>query len=113
MATQYKYGQIRPWAGYEVEFNKRGPEWILYKIYPFDCYGRGVPEDGSWRWLNTWPPVKGKVVDIRSLKALTDGCCPPQVGEEQIRKERFEDQDKDAAMEALRMHKRGYFGGGG
>lgn len=55
----------------------------------------------------------GVMVDVRSLEAIKAGCCPPQIMEGFIRKERFHDIKKDAAEEAIKLHKRSYFGGGG
>jgi hypothetical protein len=55
----------------------------------------------------------GVLQDKRTLRQTKAGCCPPQLMEEFIRKERFEDTGKDAVLEAMKLRKRGYLGGGG
>jgi hypothetical protein len=55
----------------------------------------------------------GMFTDVRTLEMTQGGCCPPQITEDQIRKERFENIEEDAVLQAMKLRKRGYFGGGG
>lgn len=75
------YGGIRGWAGYiaEVVSIHLPSNSILYKIFPFDCDGRGIPRDGDYRLTRTELPPKPGIYDSRSLKSMMSGCCPPQV----------------------------------
>ena len=86
-----------------------GAPWVTYKITPVDCHGRGIPKDGDSYKRTIMGKIKWRGwVDKRTLKATAAGCCPPQMVEEQIKV-----VETDAVLEAIKLHKRGYFGGGG
>lgn len=86
-----------------------GNPFTIYKIYPVDCHGRGIPKDGDFYKRNIAGKPKWRGwVDKRTLKDTAAGCCPPQMVEEQIKV-----VETDAVLEAIKLHKRGYFGGGG
>lgn len=53
------------------------------------------------------------LTDMRTLKMTAEGCCPPELMKDFIMTEGGAFAEADAAEEALKLHKRGYFGGGG
>lgn len=108
-----RVGGLPGWAFCVVEEIKRGPAWVLYKLYPFDCDGKPISKPGDYRYLNTWPPVNAKNIDFRTLKDLQAGCCPPQLMMEFIETERLEAGKTDAVEEAMTLHKQGYLSGAG
>lgn len=50
------------------------------------------------------------ITDLRTLTMTAAGCCPPELMTEFLQQE---DTEKDAVEEAVKLHKVGYFGGGG
>lgn len=110
------YGFERGYAAtiYKVESpQKPAPDGsLVYRAFRIDCAGRGVPKDGDYKRVRTFPKY-AKTEDHRTLEDLQAGCCPPQLMKEFIQTERFDASKGDAAEEALKLHKRGYFGGGG
>lgn len=49
----------------------------------------------------------GRITDIRTLAQTAAGCCPPALTAGML------GEDVDVVAEAIKLHKRGYFGGGG
>jgi len=85
---------------------------LVFRAYRVDCSGRGVPTDGAYKRVRTFPKY-AKTEDHRTLKDMQAGCCPPQLMAEFIKTERFASEEGDAVAEALALHKRGYLGGAG
>jgi len=48
---------------------------LIYRVYRKDCNGRGVPYDGAYKRVRTYPPVQ-EFDDHRRLEDLQAGCCP-------------------------------------
>ena len=99
-----------------VKIEKKGiPEGtMLVECVAWNCEGKPVGDPQT--------KLRSKVyikefqlgrVDKRSLDLIAKGCCPPQLMEDFIRKERFGSGPGDPVLEAMKLHKRGYFGGGG
>lgn len=81
---------------------------LLYSVVGYDCWDREC-----WKKkIRTYPPVK-RIIDLRSLKKIAAGCCPPALMKDYIMQEGGEMAERDPVEEALKLHKRGYFGGGG
>lgn len=88
VAVGSRYRKI---AGIETD---KGHETVLLSGY-------GFPTD--WKGIGT-----GMINDIRSIKAMAAGCCPPELMIEFLREER---EEAGAVEEAMKLHKRGSFGG--
>lgn len=92
----------------------------------FDCEGKLISAYHTWKCLletETGQEMvllcgyggvasekyagEGKITDIRSLAATAAGCCPPALTSKML------GEDVDVVAEAIKLHKRGYFGGGG
>jgi len=84
---------------------------MLYKFFMFDCEGRGFPEPGSFKLVRTTDIPKAGYQDHRTLKDIQAGCCPPQLMKDYIMQEGGM-EERDPVLEAMKLHKRGYFGGG-
>lgn len=94
-----------PTATGKIEKQQYSAKW-------FSCYGEvlwatDIYLTGKER-VSTGVPV-----DMRSLEATQAGCCPPALEEGFIGGESEGEKAFFAAEEALKLHKRGYFGGGG
>ena len=104
----------------------------LFFRTPYDCDGKAIGQEYATKcttgangtpetvWLRgigypQHPDIgnMGKIVDVRGLDLMKDGCCPPELMKDYIRKERFEETEADYALEAIKLHKRGYIDGGG
>ena len=85
---------------------------ILYRFYMFDCDGNGFPSEGSFKLVRTTEKLKGGYQDHRTLEDMIGGCCPPQLMKDFIMQEGGEMVARDPVEEAIKLHKRGYFGGG-
>lgn len=59
------------------------------------------------------PPPGSGFVDMRTLADTAAGCCPPVLTKGFIMQEGGEMAERDPVLEAMKLHKRGYFGGGG
>lgn len=55
---------------------------------------------------------RGRAVDVRTLELTAMGCCPPALTKDFVMQEGGEMVEKDPVLEAMKLHKRGYFGGG-
>ena len=84
----------------------------LYKFLMFDCDGRRYPKEGAFKLVRTTETPKAGYQDHRTLGDMQNGCCPPQLMKDFIERE-GELAERDPVMEAMKLHKRGYFGGGG
>jgi hypothetical protein len=99
---------------YEIVRLHDPPEWVkqpwdehasaLYDYSFFDCHDR-LDRRKRARTINPQIGIR----DRRSLKDIQRGCCPPRLLKHFVATE----SDVDYAKEALKLHKRGYFGGGG
>jgi hypothetical protein len=77
----------------------------------YDCWG--TPK-GPQKWRGLLPKGQklGKFTFV-TLKMQQGGCCPPALMKDYIQQEGGPAVERDAAGEALKLHKRGYFGGRG
>jgi len=55
----------------------------------------------------------GRLQDVRSLDMIKEKCCPKELMNEFLETEGVATGEIDAAEEAMKLHKRGYLGGGG
>ena len=78
------YGTIRGYVCVHNQFvatgfKRDGTQWTQYRVLRVDCYGRGMPGDDSYYLATTSGPPNPGWVDLRTLKELQAGCCPPQL----------------------------------
>lgn len=91
----------------------KGPVKLkIYRAQYYNCFGRNF-----WNTEVFTEPGEtlqtGKRIDRRSLQATAAGCCPPALMKEFIETEQYDARRPDAVEEAIKLHKRGYLGGGG
>ena len=84
----------------------------IYKCKGYNCYGKLIQDTHVATWGKEKLSISG-FVDARSLHAWSLGCCPPALEKYFTGTEAPGAEPVDAAMEAMKLHKRGYFGGGG
>lgn len=118
MSIQERHSLLRAYATYRYLETRtmptiRGPRTIrLYAARWYNCYGGTI-----WATtivLEAWEADPGKgFVDMRTLKAVQEGCCPPALEPGFIGGETEGGKAFFAAEEALKLHKRGYLGGRG
>jgi hypothetical protein len=89
-----------PWRTWEC-FVLVGDQWV------------NIPIEGYGLLGSTGQSGKGILNDGRTLKMMALGCCPPELMKDFVMTEGGAFAEADAAEEALKLHKRGYFGGGG
>jgi hypothetical protein len=80
--------------------------------YSYDCWGK---KQGGLFTQTVEPADSKKLTGQRNyatLKLTQMGCCPPQLMKDFIERE-GELVARDPVEEAMMLHKRGYFGGGG
>jgi hypothetical protein len=85
---------------------------LLYIFKMFDCDGMGYPSEGAKKVIRTTDKLKLGYTDHRDLRALQEGCCPPALMKDFILQEGAI-VERDPVEEAMKLHARGYFGGGG
>jgi len=77
----------------------------------YDCWGK---QQGGVQKFTTTPEYLARYGGQKSyvtLRLMQMGCCPPQLMKDFIERE-GELVERDAVEEAMKLHKRGYFGGG-
>ena len=90
-----------------------GPEEVCYwNAKWFNCFGDIIWETRIHARGGAKVKTSG-YVDMRSLEATALGCCPPALMKDFVMQEGGELAERDPVMEAMKLHKRGYFGGGG
>ncbi len=83
----------------------------IVRVLEYDCLGK-MKSDIKYREIPGPDTLKMGQKDARSLKQLQEGCCPPQLTKDFIEQEGAL-IERDPVEEAMKLHKRGYFGGGG
>ncbi len=81
--------------------------------FSYDCWGN--KQGGLFR-QRVEAETSRKEIGTKNYLTLgltQRGCCPPQLMRGFIQKEGDPPEEFDAAEEAMKLHKRGYFGGGG
>jgi len=53
------------------------PEEVMIAYHPFDCRGRGIPFDGSYKLIRTYYEEYIKTKKDFSLEDIPPGCCAP------------------------------------
>lgn len=96
-----------------IEQTTTGPRTVrLHRGAWYNCYGKFI-------WGGDIPirpgekPLHLGIVDLRSLELTQLGCCPPALMKDFVMQEGGEMVEKDPVLEAMKLHERGYFGGGG
>ena len=85
---------------------------VLQGTFSYDCWGR---KQGGLFKQRVTAKYSRKVTGQKSfvtLSMMQMGCCPPQLMKDFIERE-GELVGRDPVEEAMNLHKRGYFGGGG
>lgn len=85
---------------------------ITQGTYSYDCWGE---MQGGLFKQTVSPEYSIKISGQKShvtLELEARGCCPPQLMKDFIERE-GELVERDPVEEAMKLHKRGYFGGGG
>ena len=80
--------------------------------YSYDCWG---DKQGGLFKQRVSGEYSKKITGQKGTPSLAlqqRGCCPPQLSKDYIERE-GELVERDPVEEAMKMHKRGYFGGGG
>ena len=103
---------VHEFIGTKTRHTPRGPEVItMYRQRHYNCFGKNY-----WTTETFSEPgetiLTGREVDVRSLKTIAMGCCPPALMKDFIMQEGGEMVERDPVLEAMKLHKRGYFGGG-
>ncbi len=81
-------------------------------LISYDCWGN--KQGGIYKFTTT-PEYFAKYGGQKSyltLKLTQRGCCPPQLMKGFIEQEGMPVDERDPIEEAMKLHKRGYFGGG-
>lgn len=80
--------------------------------YSYDCWGD--KQGGLFKQRITAADSKKQTgqKNYTTARLMTMGCCPPQLAKDFIVRE-GEMVERDPVEEAMKLHKRGYFGGGG
>lgn len=103
---------IHEFIGTKIRHSLRGPEEItLYRQRHYNCFGKNYWTTETHAGPGQSIPT-GRRVDMRSLKTIALGCCPPALMKDFIMQEGGEMVERDPVLEAMKLHKRGYFGGG-
>lgn len=89
-----------PRLKWECIVQKNG-KWVDEPVHGFGILGSAGQSKG------------GLLNDVRTLKMTAEGCCPPELMKDFIKQEGMPADEDDAVLEAMKLHKRGYFGGGG
>ena len=125
----WRIGRSEEWAQAVLESRR------YYMVLPRNCFGKRInykkpiftPAIGSLAFLSPprdwgcsrysispgWSGKMGMITDQRSLEFIALGCCPPELMSEFLKTEAEAGRGPDAVVEAMKLHKRGYFGGGG
>lgn len=85
---------------------------VIQGTHSYDCWGKD--QHGLFKQTVS-PEYSAKVTGQKSYVTLeleAMGCCPPQLTKDFIMQEGAL-IEKDPVEEAMKLHKRGYFGGGG
>jgi len=91
---------------------EKGPDGsMIYRVVTKNCLGEDMPSAGAYKRIRTTVPAGKPYFDARSLESIAGGCCPPQLMKDYIERE-GELVERDPVEEAMKLHKRGYFGGG-
>lgn len=86
---------------------------VLQGTFSYDCWG---DKQGGLFKQRVSAAYSKKISGQKSyitLELTQKRCCPPQLMRGFIQKEGDPAEKFDAAEEAMKLHKRGYFGGGG
>lgn len=86
---------------------------ILQGWFSYDCWGD--KQGGLYKERNTPADSKKNTGqrDYTTLRLRQMGCCPPQLMKKFLETESMAKGKLDPVEEAMKLHKRGYFGGGG
>lgn len=85
---------------------------VLQGTLSYDCWG---DQQGGLFEQRVTVEYSKKITGQKgspSLHLTKRGCCPPQLAKDFIMKEGAP-VERDPVEEAMKLHKRGYFGGGG
>ncbi len=86
---------------------------ILQGTYSYDCWGKKQGGLFEQRVTAAYSAgITGQKSNI-TLELTQAGCCPPQLMKDFIQQEGAPAEERDPVEEAMKLHKRGYFGGGG
>ena len=98
----------------QIRHGAKGPEELkIYRATFYNCLGKKVWTTEIYTGGGQIEVAANVAVDLRSLEATQAGCCPPALEEGFIGGETEGEKAFFAAEEAMKLHKRGYFGGGG
>lgn len=119
MGLQETLGKTRAYARYKFLKTERvHTAWggwktkIFYEARYYSCLGKLLWATIVHGWLEGHTKLR-PLVDMRSLELTAKGCCPPALMKDFIMQEGGEMAERDPVLEAMKLHKRGYFGGGG
>jgi hypothetical protein len=86
---------------------------VLLGLRQWDCWG--IEYWGGERRIRTRfkKGEKAGLHNFVTLEMQQAGCCPPELMKDYIMQEGGELVERDPLEEAMELHKRGYFGGGG
>lgn len=107
-----KYGPPTAYA-FVAKAPEREDGKVYWRIRNWNCWGEPRVQPGYY--YDTLLPKgypKG-LIDHRTLDMIKKGCCPPRLLKDFIMTESGELAERDPVLEAMKLHKRGYFGGGG
>ena len=87
-----------------------GDIWL--GTFQYDCWGKKREAEFTQR---VTPEVAKEKMGQKShitLELTQRGCCPPQLMKDFIQQEGGPAEERDPVLEAMKLHKRGYLGGG-
>jgi len=86
--------------------------WVQVGHLSYDCWGN--KQHGIKKITMSREAAKEHVGQHNhlTLELMKIGCCPPQLMKDFIEQEGA-DMERDPVEEAMKLHERGYFGGGG
>ena len=86
---------------------------IIIRVVRWNCWGEKRGGPGAYYIDHVPAGYKTGMRNYVTLDMMAQGCCPPQLMRDYIMQEGGELEERDPVVEAMKLHKRGYFGGGG
>ena len=86
---------------------------VLVRAWRRNCWGEPRGGPGAYTDSRSAAGFKVGFKSYVTLDMMKQGCCPPQLMKDFIMQEGGEMVERDPVVEAMKLHKRGYFGGGG
>jgi len=108
------YNRLKNWTAYYINITY-GTNWrgqVLFVQHHYNCFDEEIGHAASdVENAAKWEEIAGMHSKV-TLKMTAEGCCPKRLMKDFIMRE-GELAERDPALEAMKLHKRGYFGGGG